>query len=180
VIVTAAILRSRGRRGGGADHRRTRALRATRYLWVAFLGSVVLYTLAKQLVARPRPPAAELITRAGGLAFPSGHSTQAIVTWGMLAVVLLAGRSRRVRVFLLSAAAFVVLLVGASRVYLGAHWLTDVLGGYALGGAWLALILALYLRRGTDLPAPRRGPPAGTRPGARDKDRPVRVPTSTT
>jgi undecaprenyl-diphosphatase len=168
VIVTAAILRSRGRRGGGADHRRTRALRAVRYLWVAFLGSVVLYTLAKQLVDRPRPPAAELIGRASGPAYPSGHTTQAMATWGMLAVVLMAGRSRRTRVRLLSAAAVVVLLVGASRVYLGAHWLTDVLAGYALGGAWLALILALYLRRGTPQPAPPAPRPtagSGSGPG---------------
>jgi membrane-associated phospholipid phosphatase len=87
-----------------------------------------------------------MIAPAGNLAYPSGHSTQAIVSWGMLAVVALAGRSRRARIFGLTAAAVVVLLVGASRVYLGVHWLTDVLGGYALGGAWLALILALYLR----------------------------------
>jgi hypothetical protein len=81
----------------------------------------------------------------------------------MLTVALLPGRSRRARAWLLSAAVVVVLLVGASRVYLGAHWFTDVLGGYALGGAWLALVLALYLRRGTDRPAPRPGPRAGDR-----------------
>jgi membrane protein DedA with SNARE-associated domain/membrane-associated phospholipid phosphatase len=159
---------------------RGRRLRDALYLWAAYLGAVVLYTVAKELVGRPRPPAADLMTRAGGLAFPSGHSTQAIAAWGMLAVVLLAGRSRRTRVLLLSAAAVVVLLIGASRVYLGAHWLTDVLGGYALGGAWLALILALYLRRGTDLPAPRRGPHADTHPDARDKSRGARISASTT
>jgi undecaprenyl-diphosphatase len=166
MIVTAVLLR------------RWR-VRAAIYLWAAYLGAVVLYTLAKQIVDRPRPPAAELIGRASGPAFPSGHSTQAIAAWGMLAVVALSGRSRRTRVALLSAAAVVVLLVGASRVYLGAHWLTDVLAGYALGGAWLALILALYLRRGTDLPAPRRKPTAGTGPDAADEDRHVPVPTST-
>jgi membrane protein DedA with SNARE-associated domain/membrane-associated phospholipid phosphatase len=163
VIVTAVLIRGRDRR--------TRGLRAARQLWAAFLGGVVLYTLAKQLVGRPRPPATELIGQASGPAYPSGHATQAIVTWGMLAVVLTAGRSGRVRRWLLSAAVVVVLLVGASRVYLGAHWLTDVLGGYALGGAWLALILALYLRHGTDQPAPRPGPPTGTPPDRDGSDR---------
>jgi undecaprenyl-diphosphatase len=133
-------------------------LREALYLWSALLGAVVLYKLGKQLVNRPRPPVAELITPASGPAFPSGHATQAIVGWGMLAVVLLGCRSSRARAWILSTAAVVVLLVGASRVYLGAHWLTDVLGGYALGGCWLAVILTLYLRRGSPRASARPAP----------------------
>lgn len=64
----------------------------------------------------------------------------------MLAIVTLAGRTPRARAGLLTAAAAVVLLVGASRIYVGAHWLTDVFAGYALGATWLALLLALRLR----------------------------------
>ncbi|GAA1808744.1 phosphatase PAP2 family protein [Planosporangium flavigriseum] len=156
---------------------RKRRLREARYLWVTFLGAVVLYQLAKQLVHRPRPPATDLLSHASGLAFPSGHSTQAVATWGALAMVLFAGRSRRVRTLLVTAAAGIALLVGASRIYLGAHWLTDVLGGYALGGAWLAAVLALYLRRGIDRPDRRAGPPARLR--HRDRDTPRRGPTDT-
>jgi undecaprenyl-diphosphatase len=127
---------------------RRRDRRAVGRLWAALLGAVALYTLAKPLVHRPRPPATDLIGHVTGSAYPSGHATQAIAAWGMLAVVLAAGRSPRARVLLLSAATVVVLLVGASRVYLGAHWLTDVLAGYALGATWLALLIALRLRRG--------------------------------
>jgi undecaprenyl-diphosphatase len=135
LAATVALLRRRDRRAVGR-------------LWAVFLGAVALYTLAKPLVNRPRPPETDLIGQVSGAAYPSGHATQAIAAWGALAVVLAAGRSARARALLLSAAAVVVLLVGASRVYLGAHWLTDVLGGYALGGAWLALVIALGLRRG--------------------------------
>jgi membrane protein DedA with SNARE-associated domain/membrane-associated phospholipid phosphatase len=128
---------------------RAAARPAVAQVWAGFLGAVALYLLAKPLVHRPRPPAADLIGHASGPSYPSGHATQAIATWGMLAIVALAGRSRspRARVGLLTAAAAVVLLVGASRIYVGAHWLTDVLAGYALGAAWLALLLALRLRR---------------------------------
>ncbi|MGC9669887.1 bifunctional DedA family/phosphatase PAP2 family protein [Planosporangium sp. 12N6] len=146
-------------------HRGTGGWWAARHLWAAYLGAVVLYQTAKYLVARPRPAPADMIGHAGGAAYPSGHTTQAVATWGMLAIVLLAGRSRQGRACLLSAVAAVVLLVGASRIYLGAHWLTDVLGGYALGGAWLALILALYLRGGSrQSPRRRETPPLGPQP----------------
>jgi membrane-associated phospholipid phosphatase len=63
----------------------------------------------------------------------------------MLAIVLGAGLSPRRRAILWSAAALVVLIVGASRIYLGAHWLTDVLAGYALGATWVAIVVAVLL-----------------------------------
>ena len=147
---------------------------AVGWVWASYLGAVALYTLAKPLVHRPRPPAADLIGAASGLSYPSGHATQAVATWGMLALVASAGRSRRVRAGLLAAAVAVVGLVGASRIYLGAHWLTDVLGGYALGAAWLVLLAALRRRRDADLKEPAQGlrepagirtRPAGRRPG---------------
>ncbi len=136
---------------------RRRNRRAVGRLWAAYLGAVALYALAKPLVHRPRPPLADLIGAASGVSFPSGHATQAIAVWGMLAVIASAGRSPRTRAALLAAAGFVVLLVGASRIYLGAHWLTDVLAGYALGAAWLALLTALGLRQNADRTEPGQG-----------------------
>jgi membrane-associated phospholipid phosphatase len=87
---------------------------------------------------------ADLIGAASGPSYLSGHATQAIATWGMLALIASAGRSRVRGVVV---AVVVVGLVGLSRIYLGAHWLTDVLAGYGLGGAWLLLLAALRLRR---------------------------------
>jgi membrane-associated phospholipid phosphatase len=129
-------------------------------VWTGYLGAIVLYILAKPLVHRPRPPAADLIGHASGRSFPSGHATQALAAWGVLAVVLLAGRSRTARTVTLTAATVVVLLVGASRIYLGAHWLTDVLAGYALTAAWLGVLAALALRRHPPVP------PGSARTGA--------------
>lgn len=91
-----------------------------------------------------------MLTPTGGYAFPSGHSTQAVVVWGLLAAFAVSGpwrTTRRFRVPVLCAAAVVILLIGLSRIYLGVHWVTDVAGGFALGGAWLALLLAARSRR---------------------------------
>jgi membrane-associated phospholipid phosphatase len=109
------------------------------------VGAIVLYDIVKAAVHRPRPPASVWIGRYSGGSFPSGHATQTIAFYGMLALVLTTGRSNRAKAWGLSGAALVAILVGASRIYLGAHWLTDVLGGYALGATWLAVIVAFTL-----------------------------------
>ena len=114
-------------------------------LVIAVAGAVGLYDLVKPVIDRPRPPASLWIGHFTGAAFPSGHATQAVAFYGMLAIVLSVGRSLRARSLVWIAAALVVLLVGASRIYLGAHWLTDVLAGYSLGAAWIALVVAFSL-----------------------------------
>ena len=116
-------------------------------LTAAVTGAVALYDIGKALVGRPRPPAAIWIGHYTGAAFPSGHATQSVAFYTMLAIVLGAGLSSRRRAALWSAAALVVLIVGASRIYLGAHWLTDVLAGYALGACWVAIVVAVLLIR---------------------------------
>jgi membrane protein DedA with SNARE-associated domain/membrane-associated phospholipid phosphatase len=120
-------------------------------LTAAVAGAAGLYNIIKPLVGRPRPPAAIWIGHYTGAAFPSGHATQSTAFYAMLAIVLGAGLSIRRRAILWSAAILVVLIVGASRIYLGAHWLTDVLAGYALGVTWVAIVLAVLLAtsRGT-------------------------------
>jgi membrane-associated phospholipid phosphatase len=99
-------------------------------------------------VGRPRPPPAIWIGHFSGAAFPSGHATQSVACYAMLAVILGAGRSARAKTALWGAAVLIALIVGASRVYLGAHWLTDVLGGYALGTLLVAVIVIVALTLG--------------------------------
>jgi undecaprenyl-diphosphatase len=121
---------------------RRRDLYAVAYLWVALGGCMVLYRVFKSVIGRARPPVAEMLTHAGGYAYPSGHATQAITTWGILTALAVAGRSGRTRALLLGAAGLVIVLVGVSRIYLGVHWFTDVIGGFTLGATWLTVLLA--------------------------------------
>jgi undecaprenyl-diphosphatase len=114
-------------------------------LVAAVAGAIGLYGIVKPLVGRPRPPAAIWIGHYTGAAFPSGHATQSAAFYAILALVLGAGLSIRRRAVVWSAAALVVLVVGASRIYLGAHWLTDVLAGYALGATWVAIVVTALL-----------------------------------
>jgi undecaprenyl-diphosphatase len=106
---------------------------------VVYGWALILYSVMKEMVHRPRPPVAQLLAPAGGWAFPSGHTTQATAAWGIVCVLACVGRSTRVRVLLATAAGGVVLLVAGSRFYLGVHWLTDVLAGISLGVAILSL-----------------------------------------
>lgn len=111
-------------------------------LSVALAGGLLLSDMVTSLVARPRPTLAAVVARRDGFAFPSGHATYAIAVYGGLAY-LAAGwfRTWSAKVAAWTLALAVVLLIGFSRVYLGSHWATDVLGGYALGAVWLASVL---------------------------------------
>lgn len=100
----------------------------------------ILNPLIKQLVRRPRPT-----DGIDGFSFPSGHALGAMIFYGFL-IYLLTTRPVRYRsAGIVLCAAFIV-LVGISRVYLGAHYVTDVLGGYLIGAAWLYIYIC-YTKR---------------------------------
>lgn len=121
---------------------RQRSWRPLVLLTLSAVGAVLASTGIKLLVARPRPTTDALV-HALGYGFPSGHSTQAAAVWLSVAVVLASmTRSTAARVATGAAALAVVALVGISRVYLGVHQPTDVLGGWALGALWLCAVLA--------------------------------------
>lgn len=115
-------------------------------LCVACLGAgqAVRYGVM-ELTARPRPPRVDWATHASGWSFPSGHATTAIVTAGLLVIAVFV-RGPRGRTPLALAACCWGALVGLTRVYLGVHWLTDVLGGWLFGIGWLGLCLAAAAR----------------------------------
>lgn len=130
-----------------AEPRRRRFLTAV----AAAVSFVVALLLVRNplaaVIARPRPIPAEAVTVASGGGFPSGHSTASGVAVGF--VIWAARRSRSSA----AARACIVLAlswgaaVGLTRVYLGAHWPSDVLGAWLLSAAWLALTLPAIARR---------------------------------
>ena len=107
--------------------------------------AVMLHAMVALWVHRPRPAAADWLAPAAGWSYPSGHTTQACAAWGLLALLLCLRARPRAKVVAISAAATVAVLVAASRVYLGVHWLTDVLGGATLSAALLALAVLTWL-----------------------------------
>lgn len=112
--------------------------------------SALLNGLLKLLVERPRPTArlVDIFQIAKGLSFPSGHVMAYLAYWGFLfslCIILFKGNSWW-RITLLIVSAFFVVMVGPSRIYLGDHWATDVLGSYLIGGALLGVTLWIYLK----------------------------------
>jgi membrane-associated phospholipid phosphatase len=107
---------------------------------VATIGAALLIDGFKRLYGRVRPPMAEQLMTETNPALPSGHALGSIVVLGVLAVVVvLATRHTLLKVAAVAAAVLGVLTIGVSRLYLGVHWLTDVVTGWFLGGAWLAV-----------------------------------------
>jgi undecaprenyl-diphosphatase len=117
---------------------------AAAWVGIVLLG-VVLNDEAKDLFHRERPLVYAGDVNNSSYSFPSGHSMAAMISYGLLGyLVLLAFPSRRrLRTTALVCLALIVLVVGFTRMYLSAHWLTDVLGGFLLGAGWLALWIGL-------------------------------------
>jgi membrane protein DedA with SNARE-associated domain/membrane-associated phospholipid phosphatase len=134
---------------------RDRTWRPGAYMAAALIGVTVLHRVAKDVFTRPRPPVPLHLISVSGYAFPSGHASAAVACWGMAAVVLGIGRGRRVKVALWCGAFAIAALVGLSRVYLGVHWWTDVVGGFALGGSWLSVLALGILSRRFAVRVPR-------------------------
>ena len=108
--------------------------------WVAAnLGGGLLYWLLKRVIHRPRPIDASTFLYGGSFSFPSGHAMGSLIGYGMLTYLLLVfwPPARRHTTLLLVAAAITILSIGLSRLYLGVHFLSDVIGGYAAGAVWL-------------------------------------------
>jgi membrane-associated phospholipid phosphatase len=161
-----------------------RRARDVALLAVTLVGAQLLTWVLKEIFERPRPSFDDPVVTAGWFSFPSGHASSSIAVYGALAYVCVGGdRSLRARAFV-AGVALLVAAIGFSRLYLGVHYLTDVVAGYSAGLAWLVLAIGIvqtrYRRsaRATPLPssptgwrrtAPDDTTPAGHVPRRRDR-----------
>ncbi|WP_026262386.1 phosphatase PAP2 family protein [Spirosoma panaciterrae] len=112
-------------------------------LWLLMAGVGLFVQVGKRTFIRERPVKVGYY-RESGYSFPSGHSATAMTLYGLLGYWLVRGRRRFQHRWLVgTSAAGLILVVGFSRIYLGVHFLSDVLGGYLLGACWLIVGIVL-------------------------------------
>lgn len=108
--------------------------------FIAVLGNSLTVAVVKESLQRARPPADFAYYLETFFSFPSGHSAVAVTVYGFIAYALARMvRGKAAKALILGAAALFILLIGASRLYLGVHYLSDVLGGFAFGALWLSI-----------------------------------------
>jgi membrane-associated phospholipid phosphatase len=120
--------------------------------WIAAIaGGSILNAMLKHLFRRPRPIGADRFIHDASFSFPSGHAMGSLIGFAMMAYVLItfwppAGRHRAI---IILSAIVLTLLVGASRLYLGVHYPTDVAAGFAAGAVWVTTcITGIAIARG--------------------------------
>ncbi len=124
--------------------------REARYMVFAWLASMLSFS-TKMLVQRPRPGGDGIIVTRAKLrdsSFPSGHVLHYVCFWGFFAYLCFTEiRGRWSRWLPTAGISSFIALVGPSRIYLGHHWLTDVLASYSLGTAYLSTLIGLHRRK---------------------------------
>lgn len=121
-----------------------RQRRAALYLLAAVAFAELAVPFVKLVLQVPRPVA--VYTGVNAYSFPSGHAARAVLVYGFLAFLGGRGCPRALRLGLAVGTAALAGLIAFSRAYLGAHWLSDILGGAMLAAAWLLLLTMLYRR----------------------------------
>lgn len=114
------------------------------FLTVTSLGGGIVDTLVKMAVDRPRPEVEDPIASALGQSFPSGHAMSSTVVYSAVLLAYLPVLGPGHRKPAIGGVTLLVLAIGASRLLLGVHYLSDVLGGFVLGLAWLAGAVSVF------------------------------------
>ena len=118
-----------------------RRIRGAILLTTTMLGVTLLNQILKSIFQRPRPLPFFGLTMPASYSFPSGHSLAAFCFYGALAALVTARlRSRWLSALVWAAALVIIVAVGFSRLYLGVHYLSDIVGGYATGFVWVLTV----------------------------------------
>jgi undecaprenyl-diphosphatase len=127
----------------------SRRLEYAALVFASIVGGALLTTVTKIGFARPRPDLVDHLVDVQSLSFPSGHAMASAVVYLTLGALLARTERRRaVRFYIFAVAGLLTLIIGASRVFLGVHYPTDVLAGWTLGAAWALAcwLVARWLR----------------------------------
>ncbi len=120
------------------------------WLAASVVGASMVNTLLKSMLHRPRPELVPHLAMVSNASFPSGHAMISAAIYLTIGAMMSETQPKRsARIFLMSFAGLLVLLIGCSRIYLGVHWPSDVLAGWCLGSVWalIAFIANRELRR---------------------------------
>lgn len=113
-------------------------------LIVVIAGSVIFNSVLKNYFKRERPEIHRILD-ANGFSFPSGHSMMAFALYAILAYIAWRNvRTMTSRVVLLLFTAFMIIIIGASRIYLGVHYPSDIVGGFAVSALWVTIAITVY------------------------------------
>lgn len=118
--------------------------RLVAFLLVSSIGGGLVDTVVKVAVNRPRPIVDHPVHTAFGKSFPSGHSMSSVVCYGALLLVFLPAVPRARRWLAIAVTTVLIIAIGTSRLFLGVHFVSDVIGGFVLGLAWLLGAVALF------------------------------------
>ncbi|WP_051689988.1 bifunctional DedA family/phosphatase PAP2 family protein [Pelobacter seleniigenes] len=130
-----------------------RCHRAASFWALTVLGGLLAVQVLKWTIHLPRP--VSIYDGASAFSFPSGHTTMSVVLYGFLAILIVRQIGSAWRWGLVSSVVLIAFIIGFSRLYLGAHWLSDVLGGYFIGTSWATIVGIAYLKK-ADKPVPKR------------------------
>lgn len=151
-------------------HRR----RLVAFLLTSTLGGSILNTIVKETVNRPRPsfrdPAAIIFQ--DGKSFPSGHTMSSTIAYGALLLIFLPLIPQRRRPWAIAGVVTLVFLIALSRLGLGVHYVSDVVGGFILGIAWLTASTAAFSLWRVDRGSPAVKPASGVEPEAKSDLKP--------
>ncbi|OYW86971.1 MAG: hypothetical protein B7Z22_05535 [Hyphomonas sp. 32-62-5] len=126
-----------------------RKYRSAGFLVFSVTSGTALVSALKAGFDRPRPDLVEHLTHATSPSFPSGHAAGSALAYLTIGLLLAdAQDNRRAKLFIISSALFLAVLIGCSRVYLGVHWPSDVIAGWGFGAAWAILcwLVACFFR----------------------------------